>query len=135
MKDRIKKVLPKTVIRVYRAVRYPAKYLGLEAARLMIALHGATEMKKMCHVNNIPITLTVSTVEELSRYWSYASKEPGTLAWIDTCFKEGDVFYDVGANIGQYSLYAALRHKNIKVYSFEPESQNYAALNKNSSLD
>ena len=37
---------------------------------------------------------------------------------------------DVGANIGLYSIYAA--KKNIKgVLSIEPESQNFAILNKN----
>lgn len=60
------------------------------------------------------------------------TKEPETIAWIDS-MKPGDFFYDVGANIGVYSIYAAL--KGLHVYSFEPESSNYAELNRNIQLN
>ena len=35
------------------------------------------------------------------------TKEPGTIAWIEG-FTEDDVFWDVGANVGLYSLYAGI---------------------------
>jgi FkbM family methyltransferase len=57
------------------------------------------------------------------------SKEPITLAWIDS-FAEGETLYDIGANIGMYTIYAAVMRK-AKVYAFEPEALNYAELNKN----
>ena len=56
-------------------------------------------------------------------------KEPATIAWIDG-FAEGDVFWDVGANIGIYSLYAA-RARNCRVVAFEPAPANYALLARN----
>ena len=59
---------------------------------------------------------------------TYFTKEPETIEWIDT-FKEGEFFFDIGANIGLYSIYAA--KKGINVIAFEPESQNYALINKN----
>jgi len=59
---------------------------------------------------------------------TYFTKEPETIEWIDT-FKDGDTLFDIGANIGLYSIYAAKR--GIKVIAFEPESQNYALLNRN----
>ena len=40
---------------------------------------------------------------------------------------------DIGANIGIYSLYAAKRGH--KVVAFEPESQNFALLQRNISLN
>lgn len=58
------------------------------------------------------------------------TKEPDTINWIDKYINDGDVLYDVGANIGVYSLYAA-KYKNATTYSFEPESGNYYYLNKN----
>jgi FkbM family methyltransferase len=58
------------------------------------------------------------------------SKEPDTIAWIDDCVAEGDSFYDVGANIGVFTLYAATR-KQAAVVAFEPSSENYAILNRN----
>jgi len=56
------------------------------------------------------------------------TKEPGTIEWIDT-FDTEDVFWDVGANVGVYSLYAALR--NIRCLSFEPSPGNFYLLSRN----
>jgi FkbM family methyltransferase len=44
---------------------------------------------------------------------------------------DGDVFYDVGSNVGFYSLYAAKLCLTCLIYSFEPESQNHARFCKN----
>lgn len=57
------------------------------------------------------------------------SKEPITLAWIDT-FGSGETLFDIGANVGMYTIYAAVM-RNAKVFAFEPEALNYAELNKN----
>lgn len=59
---------------------------------------------------------------------TFLTKEPETLEWIDT-FQRGEVLFDVGANIGLYSIYAASR--SVRVIAFEPESQNYALINQN----
>jgi FkbM family methyltransferase len=59
---------------------------------------------------------------------TFLTKEPETLEWIDS-FADGDVLFDVGANVGLYSIYAATR--SIRVVAFEPESQNYALINQN----
>lgn len=69
-------------------------------------------------------------------YWrltTFETKEPETVKWIDG-FERGDVFVDVGANMGLYSLFAAV-HSGARVFSFEPESQNYALLNTNIRLN
>ena len=62
------------------------------------------------------------------RVRTFFTKEPDTIRWMRSFNKE-DIFYDVGANIGLYTLYAAKQGN--RVFSFEPESQNYALLNKN----
>ena len=56
------------------------------------------------------------------------TKEPETIAWMDT-FKPGEVFWDIGANIGGYSLYAA--KKGVIVQAFEPAPVNYWLLTRN----
>ncbi len=53
--------------------------------------------------------------------------EPETLEWIDTHIKQQDTFWDIGANIGLYSLYAALT-KDVTVYAFEPSALNFGLL-------
>ena len=57
-------------------------------------------------------------------------KEPDTIAWIQAEIDRGDVFYDVGANVGVFSVYAAKKRGAI-VYAFEPEAKNYEVLNRN----
>jgi len=57
------------------------------------------------------------------------TKEPLTISWIRN-FDNKSIFFDIGANIGVYSLYAALI-KDIKVISFEPESKNFQTLIEN----
>jgi FkbM family methyltransferase len=56
------------------------------------------------------------------------TKEPETLEWIDSFGKE-EVLWDVGANMGCYSIFAARR--GIKVLAFEPSAFNYYLLCKN----
>lgn len=56
-------------------------------------------------------------------------KEPDTIAWING-FEPGSVLYDIGANVGMYTIYAAAL-RGVRVLAFEPESQNFALLNKN----
>lgn len=57
------------------------------------------------------------------------TKEPDTIDWIRT-FRPGEVMIDIGANVGMYTIWAA-KTRGVKVYAFEPESQNFALLYKN----
>ena len=59
------------------------------------------------------------------RFRSLLSKEPETIAWIDSLGDEC-VFWDIGANVGIYSIYAALRGH--RVFAFEPHFANYFQL-------
>jgi FkbM family methyltransferase len=49
--------------------------------------------------------------------------------------KKIDCFYDIGANIGYYTLLACAENNEIKVYSFEPATGAYTYLKKNISLN
>ena len=69
----------------------------------------------------------------LWRVDTFFSKEPETIEWI-AGFAEGDTLADVGANVGMYSIFAA-RARGARVFAFEPESQNYAILNRNIHLN
>jgi len=60
-------------------------------------------------------------------------KEPDTINWLRR-LTSNDVLLDVGANVGMYSIFAALAQKS-KVIAFEPESQNFAQLCKNIELN
>lgn len=63
---------------------------------------------------------------------SACKKEPETVDWIENNVKKGDIFYDIGANVGAYSLVASLLGAGAgKVYAFEPGAATYAVLSRN----
>jgi len=81
----------------------------------------------------VPNNLTKWRVE------TFFSKEPETLDWIDNFENEGGgkkiIFWDIGGNIGLYSIYAALRFQNIDVTTFEPSTSNLQTLSRNISIN
>ena len=79
-----------------------------------------------CNVRGQTIMIKVSSGLERYRVRTYASKEPETLEWIDRHLRDKDVLFDVGANIGLYSLYAAKSKPEATIYGFEPESLNFS---------
>ena len=62
------------------------------------------------------------------------SKEKKTLEWIDKHGGKNKTFFDIGANVGVYSLYYAAAHRS-SVYSFEPAFRNLDLLVKNVQLN
>jgi len=63
------------------------------------------------------------------RAMSALTRQPATIEWIDS-FEPGSVFWDVGANVGVFSMYAALG-TDTKVVAFEPAAVNYFLLAAN----
>ena len=70
------------------------------------------------------------------RIETFFTKEPETLEWIDNFEKKDKiVFWDIGANIGLYSIYSVLRHENVSTISFEPSTSNLRVLSRNISIN
>lgn len=63
------------------------------------------------------------------RAQTFASKEPETLNWINS-MSENSIIWDIGANVGLYSLYAA-KAKGASVFAFEPSVFNLELLARN----
>jgi FkbM family methyltransferase len=62
------------------------------------------------------------------------AKEPWTASWIERSVGPDDVLWDIGANIGGYSLIAAAAGAG-RVVAVEPMPANYAALCENIALN
>jgi FkbM family methyltransferase len=80
------------------------------------------------------IHLRLSSRAEFHRLRSCA-KEPFTVRWIEQRVQPGEVLYDIGANIGVYTLIAAVAVPGARVVSFEPGPANFAALCANLDLN
>src|SRR4029077_16847996 len=61
------------------------------------------------------------------------SKEEDTIRWIDD-FEKRVIFWDIGANVGVYTFYAAVR-KGATVLAFEPCAVNFYVLSRNIELN
>jgi len=62
----------------------------------------------------------------LWRAQTFYTEEPATVEWLDRLTPQ-DVYWDIGANVGMYAIYAA-KFRRCRTVAFEPESQNYALL-------
>ena len=95
------------------------------------------QTKVIKHTNKFeqPIEIKISSPNKICRFRadSFSVKEPETLLWIDTFGGDG-AFFDIGANIGLYSLYYAAS-KAGNVYAFEPSFFNLGLLAKNINLN
>ena len=94
--------------------------------RICEELLGRTLTVDTCHG---PIAFVLLSEMAAGRALSLLRKQPHTLAWIDR-FQPGSVFWDIGANIGVYSLYAG-RRGDVQVVAFEPAAVNYFILAAN----
>jgi FkbM family methyltransferase len=74
-----------------------------------------------------PFKMRTETEMEKYRYETWDTKEPETIEWINS-FEPNSVFFDVGANIGVYSLYAASLHPQLDIAAFEPMPKNAESL-------
>ena len=115
--------------------RLPADELDLvQTHRTFVACEQIVSLLRLrkCRVKGHLIKIDVESEIEHYRCRTYARKEPETLEWIERYFRPDDVMYDVGANIGLYSLFAAIHlEKQCKVFAFEPEALNFAKLSRN----
>lgn len=87
------------------------------------------------HIRTIPVRLATTNYLEYYRARTAETKEPDTLDWIDQFGGRGKCLYDVGANIGLYTLYALKRHPGMQVEAFEPYAPNREACIQNLSLN
>lgn len=69
----------------------------------------------------------------LARATNFLFKEEDTVRWIER-FEDRAIFWDIGANVGVYSLYAAAQ-KKATVLAFEPSAANFYVLSRNIELN
>lgn len=123
-----------------RIVSGLARRLGSWPLKVIGVRHRAEVLEavseQMVTVSSIPgssIRFYTPSPLLLDRAESVLSKETDMIQWIDG-FEDGTVFWDIGANVGVFSLYAALR-RQVSVVSFEPLAANFHVLSRNIQLN
>jgi len=81
-----------------------------------------------CSAGGVHFRMIATNEWETYRAATLMTKEPETVEWIVREFRVGDVFYDIGANIGLYTLLAAVHNPRGTVVAVEPMPANMARL-------
>ena len=87
--------------------------------------------RRKVNVGNVSFTLQCDNWITHFRWYLFRTKEAEVRNYIDAHLSDGDIFFDIGANIGVFSLYATKRYKNLNTYCFEPEYSNLHYLKEN----
>ena len=112
--------------------RAAASGLRMLPDSVLLAVRQRTQQLRTMDYVETPIHLYVDSDQDRLVRLHAVQKEPETVAWIRNTIRPGDVLYDIGANIGSYSLIAAtFAQYKISVYAFEPSYANYMQLNRN----
>jgi FkbM family methyltransferase len=106
----------------------PMRSLG-EDHRSQIVEGLLASMVSELEVGRHTIRFLTPTPLLLGRSRTALSKEPDTVRWIDQ-FQADDVLWDIGANVGVFTLYAAIVRR-ARVLAFEPSADNYMVLCRN----
>lgn len=125
MKEKIKKIFTGIAAMI-------AKVLGATSVgRFFYEQVIAYSINSSTVIQHKGITFRFAVPNSLSKWRinGFSSKEPETLEWIDS-ISPGAILWDIGANIGLYSVYAAMK-ANCKVYAFEPSVFNLELLARN----
>lgn len=117
--------LESLLLYLYRALVLPLP--SCTKARLKYALTPRVKLDYSRHI------IYLNADSELSiRRARACEKEPETVAWIENFLQPGDVLFDVGANVGAYSLIASkYLQGQVSVYAIEPGFSTFDQLCRN----
>ena len=99
-----------------------------------VLLRLGVPLKVTNKIGGYQITFIATTfIEYYLRAQESYRREPLTVDWMQSYVQQDDVVYDIGANVGAYSLFLGKIVSNGTgvVYAFEPEASNFNSLNKN----
>jgi FkbM family methyltransferase len=91
----------------------------------------STALNRTSTVKHNGLSLTFAAPNSMNhfRVETFSTKEPETLEWIDR-MERGSLVWDIGANVGLYSCYAA-KARGCTVWAFEPSVFNLELLARN----
>lgn len=123
-----------------RTFRLMTRFFGLLTAWLpdmvRLALRQTEPVVRPLDYDKADVRIHADSWVEYDKRAFSCSKEPETVAWLETHIHPGDVVWDIGANVGAYSLLIAKHFKgNAKVYAFEPSFSTFAQLSRNVALN
>jgi FkbM family methyltransferase len=125
MKNAIKGLVRSSIDRAVRVVA------GVRFGRYIFerVVNSVTAHTRSIRHQNVELTFVAPNTLNRFRIDTFSTKEPETLEWIDG-IPQDSVVWDIGANIGLYTCYAA-KARRCRVFAFEPSVFNLEALARN----
>jgi len=116
----------------YIPVESLISYLRTLPDYMKIDIRNQLEVRGKLDYEPLDVFLKIESNYENHTRTRSVEKEPNTVKWLEEFVLPGDVFYDIGANIGAYSLIASkIRKGDVKVYAFEPAFPSFNQLCNN----
>ena len=134
MKSLIKRLLKIPLALVFSYIRVLKHFSFRSHYYLIDTLTNYTKEKKFL-IQHKGKNFYIFTPNQLCEFRAstFFSKEPETINWIEKYGKDM-VLYDIGANIGLYSIYHSLINRS-KSYAFEPSVFNLMQITKNININ
>lgn len=114
-------IIPKTFSTIQNSSKLLLDYLGLVKENYVVQLRDGIQVQVRHSCTDKGVVKEVFVLEQ------YAFVLPHV--------KPGAVVFDIGAQIGSFSLYVGCRHRDCQIYSFEPMKDNFAMLERNVALN
>ena len=116
--------LAETLRRSHGDFRYPLFLLRWGLVK-------ALSPRKRVRVENVSFSIQCTNWITHFRWYLFKKKEPEVRHFFQKYLKENDIVFDVGANIGVFSLFVASLDRGNLIFSIEPEVSNIAQLRAN----
>jgi FkbM family methyltransferase len=130
--------LTKAVARIIAAVLRAAAWLLGPRTRLRILAEASTKLAPIivCDTQYGRLRFRCASTASVKAVMRFNKDEPETVHWINDIIERDECLWDIGANVGVYSLYAGLRFNGMNsVIAFEPGAHNFSALVDNIRLN
>ena len=94
-----------------------------------------TSLVRALDYSGSELLMAVGSLAQIGRL-NACKKEPETVEWLETHLRVGETLFDVGANVGAYSLVGAtVAGPRCRIYAFEPSPSTFSALCQNVGLN
>ena len=113
---------------VRRLVAAPI-HIATKRTRAEVIASASERMSTQVPVDGQVIKFYTPSPALIRRAEDLLAKEPDMIRWLNT-IPRGSVLWDIGANVGVFSLYAALI-RQVTVLAFEPLAANFHVLSRN----
>jgi FkbM family methyltransferase len=129
MKNRLYKVYKNVLAEILVLINFLITKLPRGRFASSLGLQKIWDVTLKSKVNNKYLYFHIPNWLAFYRAKTLLTKEPETIAWLNN-IRTKSVIYDIGSNVGMYSIYAAAV-RDCKVISFEPSFLNLELLFRN----